>query len=48
MSKSFDELAPSDIILALTAQYNREIEWGIRLFDEWQALNTGALKKIYY
>ncbi|MBR0220426.1 MAG: DUF4942 domain-containing protein [Synergistaceae bacterium] len=42
-SKEFNEIAPSDMILALIAQYNREIEWGVRLFDEWQALNTGAL-----
>ena len=42
-SKEFNEIAPSDMILALIAQYNREIEWGIRLFDEWTALNTGAL-----
>ena len=28
------ELAESDLVSAFVAQYNREIEWGLRLYDE--------------
>lgn len=37
------ELAEMDLISAFVAQYNREIEWGLRLFDEFQELNSKSL-----
>ena len=37
------ELAESDIVKAFVAQYNRELEWGLRLYDELLELNSKAL-----
>lgn len=37
------ELAESDIVRAFVAQYNRELEWGLRLYDELLELNSKAL-----
>lgn len=37
------ELAPSDIVAAYVAQFNREIEWGLRLWAEYRDMQTGAL-----
>jgi len=39
------ELAPSDIVSAYVAQYDREVEWGLRLWDEFQIMRGGALKR---
>ncbi len=37
------ELAESDIVRAFVAQYNRELEWGLRLYDELLDMNSKAL-----
>ena len=37
------ELAESDIVKAFVAQYNRELEWGLRLYEELLELNSKAL-----
>ena len=37
------ELAESDLIKALVAQYNREIEWGLKLSDELLELESKAM-----
>ena len=37
------ELAESDLVAAFVAQYNREIEWGLRLYDELLELNAKSL-----
>lgn len=37
------ELAESDLVSALVAQYNREIEWGLRLYDELLDLSDKSL-----
>ncbi len=41
--REFQELAPADIVEAYVAQYNREIEWGLRLWDEFLELKAGAM-----
>ena len=41
--KNDSELAPSDIVAAYVAQYNREIEWGLRLWAEYRDMAAGAL-----
>ena len=41
--REFQELAPSDIVAAFVAQYNREIEWGLRLYDEYLDMKAGAM-----
>ena len=38
------ELAESDLIAAFVAQYNRELEWGLRLYDELLELNAKSLE----
>ena len=37
------ELAESDLVSAIVAQYNREIEWGLRLYDEFLELRDKSL-----
>lgn len=37
------ELAESDLVSAFVAQYNREIEWGLRLYDELRELREKSL-----
>ena len=37
------ELAESDLVSAFVAQYNREIEWGLRLYDELLELGNKSL-----
>ena len=37
------ELAESDLVSAFVAQYNREIEWGLRLYDELLDLSDKSL-----
>lgn len=37
------ELAESDLVSAFVAQYNREIEWGLRLYDELLELRSKSL-----
>lgn len=37
------ELAESDLVSAFVAQYNREIEWGLRLYDEYLELASKSL-----
>ncbi len=37
------ELAEADLVSALVAQYNREIEWGLRLYDELLELGNKSL-----
>lgn len=37
------ELAESDLVSAFVAQYNREIEWGLRLYDELLELKDKSL-----
>ena len=37
------ELAESDIVRAFVAQYNRELEYGLRLYDELLELNAKSL-----
>ena len=38
------ELAESDLIAAFVAQYNRELEWGLRLYDELLELDAKSLE----
>ena len=37
------ELAETDFVKSFVALYNRELEWGLRLYDELQELNSHAL-----
>ena len=37
------ELAESDLVSAFVAQYNRELEWGLRLYDEFLELRSKSL-----
>ena len=37
------ELAEADLVSAFVAQYNREIEWGLRLYDELLELRSKSL-----
>lgn len=37
------ELAESDLVSAIVAQYNREIEWGLRFYDELLELRDKSL-----
>ncbi len=37
------ELAESDLVSAFVAQYNRELEWGLRLYDEVLELRSKSL-----
>lgn len=37
------ELAESDLVSAFVAQYNREIEWGLRLYDEYLDMISKSL-----
>ena len=39
------ELAESDLVSAFVAQYNREIEWGLRLNDELRELKEKSLEE---
>ena len=38
------ELAEADIVSAFVAQFNREVEWGLRLYDELKELQSKALE----
>ena len=38
------ELAESDIVSAFVAQFNREVEWGLRLYDELKELQSKTLE----
>ena len=37
------ELAEADLVGAIVAQYNRELEWGLRLYDEYLELLSKSL-----
>lgn len=43
--REFGELAPNDIVASYVAQYNREIEWGLKLYNELLNLRAGALDR---
>ena len=40
-----NELAESDLVSAFTAQYDREVEWGLKLYSEYLELQEKSLDK---